>query len=250
MQQTSLRASRRLAPLFVGLLSLSLAVPACGGGGNERWVTTENAAVDIDWDAVGEAYKSADGPEDLERRVNEIYTGDEIISVSVQDADDRSQVVTGFFDNNTNGKAEESEKIFSIKREVAGEGGQYQISGHGMYSGYHSPMWSMTSGMLMGAMMANMFAPSYRPMYATPYVTPASRRTSLATQRNNWRKSNPGKFNAAAKKSRSGRSYGAKGKSFGGGRATPTKAPRRVRMRGGGRFGSAAGRGRRVVVLS
>lgn len=250
MPRASVRASRRHVSLLCCALSLSLVVPACGGGrGNDRWVTTDNASIDIDWDAVGEAYKSAEGPEDFEQKVNEIYTGDEIISVAVQDADDRSQVVTGFFDQNTNGQAEDSEKIFSIKREVEGEGGRYQISGHGMYAGYHSPFWSIASGMMMGSMMANMFSPGYRAVYTTPYVTPASRRSTLATQRNSWRKSNPDKFNAAAKKSRSGRSYGAKGKSFGGGKATPTKAPRRVRMRGGGRFGSAAGRTRAVVVL-
>jgi hypothetical protein len=54
--------------------ALVVAVPGCGDSrANDRWVTTEDASVDIDWDAVGKAYREAEGPEDLERRVNEIY---------------------------------------------------------------------------------------------------------------------------------------------------------------------------------
>src|SRR5689334_21669667 len=69
----------------------------------ERWVTTENTNVKLDWDKVNAAYKAADGPQDLEKRINEIYEGDEVISVHVQDADAKTQLVTGFFDKNSNG---------------------------------------------------------------------------------------------------------------------------------------------------
>ncbi|MEZ4368998.1 MAG: hypothetical protein R2939_22365 [Kofleriaceae bacterium] len=75
-----------------------------GGAGAERWTTTENTNVKLDWDKVNEAYRLADGPADFERRVNEIYEGDEIISIAVRDADDRTQVVTGFFDRDGNGR--------------------------------------------------------------------------------------------------------------------------------------------------
>ena len=58
----------RIAALAVALLPLT----ACyqGREGNERWATTENTNVKIDWDKVNEAYKSADGPADFEKRVN------------------------------------------------------------------------------------------------------------------------------------------------------------------------------------
>jgi hypothetical protein len=211
-------------------VSLAVTIPACGAG-TDRWVTTEDSRVDIDWDEVAAAYKDAEGPEDFERRVNEIYVGDEVISVAVQDTDEKTQIVTGFFDKNDDGKVEDDEKIFTIQRDLMGDKGQYQVAGAGAYAGYHSPMFSIFTGMLMGSMMANMFSPGYRPMYTTPYTTPAGSRGTLASQRDSYRKANPDKH--AARVSKSGKSYGSKGGAFGGGRSTP--APRAPR--GGGRFG-------------
>ena len=212
-------------------VSLGVAVPACGAG-TDRWVTTEDSRVDIDWDELATAYKDAEGPEDFERRVNEIYVGEEIISVAVQDTDSKTQIVTGFFDKDEDGKVGEEEKIFTIQRDLMGDKGQYQVAGAGAYSGYHSPMLSIVTGMLMGSMMMSMFSPGYRPMYTTPYTTPAGSRGALASQRNSYRSANPDKH--AARVSKSGKSYGGKGGAFGGGRSTP--APRGPR--GGSRFGS------------
>ena len=214
-------------------VSLGFTLPACNPG-TDRWVTTEDSRVDIDWDEVGQAYKDAEGPEDFERRVNEIYVGDEVISVSVQDTDEKTQLGTGFFDKDEDGKVGETEKVFTIQRDLLeGEKGQYQIAGAGPYAGYHSPMFSIFTGMLMGSMMMNMFSPGYRPMYTTPYTTPAANRGTLASQRNAYRQANPEKHQA--RMSKSGKSYGSKGGGFGGGRSSP--APR-MPSRGGGRFGS------------
>ncbi|MBS1121984.1 MAG: hypothetical protein H6Q90_4212, partial [Deltaproteobacteria bacterium] len=122
--------------------------------GDDRWATTENTNVKIDWDKVNDAYKSAEGPEDLERRINEIYEGDEVISVAVKDEDAKTQVVTGFFDKNQSGSVDEGEKIFTIKRDLTAEGqGQYQTMGYGSYYGYSSPMMSIASGMILGSML-------------------------------------------------------------------------------------------------
>ena len=126
----------------------------------DRWTTTENTNVKIDWDKVNDAYKHAEGPADLERRINEIYEGDEVVSIAVHDTDAKTQVVTGFFDKNTDGKVDEPEKIFTITRVITGEGeGQYQTAGYGHYAGYTSPMFGMVSGMLMGSMLASMMMP-------------------------------------------------------------------------------------------
>jgi hypothetical protein len=172
------------------ILAAALAVSLIGGTAacnldrrreQERWATTENTNVKIDWDKVNEAYKLAEGPADLERRVNEIYEGDEIISIAVHDLDDGTQVVTGFFDHNTDGKVDEPEKIFTIQRTPTGPGeGQYQTQGYGHYAGYHSPMMGIMTGMLMGSMMSSMLMPSYRPMYTQPYTTTAAPGTGRA----------------------------------------------------------------------
>lgn len=219
-------------------------VTACGGPqGNERWVATENTNVEIDWDALNQAYKDAEGPEDFERRVNEIYTGEEIISVSVKDLDDKTQVVTGFFDKDENGAVAEGEKVFTIQRDIVDPNkAQYAISGHGAYGYYHSPMWDIASGMLMGSMLSRMFMPGYSPMYTTPYTTSPAARGALASQRSSYRAANPGKF----AKSSSGRSYGSKGGAWGSGGSRSSGGGRS----GGGRFGVRRPAGRKVVHLS
>jgi len=204
--------------------------------GNDRWATTENTNVKIDWDKVNQAYKDASGPEDLEKRINEIYEGDEVISINVHDQDDKVQVVTGFFDKNTNGAVEDEEKIFTIKRELKADNtAQYQTAGYGPYYGYTSPMLGIASGMMMGAMMSSMFMPSYAPMYRQPYATHPTRVAQIQQTRSSFRAQNPSRF----QRSQSGRSYNRPssgtrptGRSMGGGR-----------MGGGGRFGLArAGR--------
>lgn len=226
------------AKLLAAVLGVTLVAGAGAGCSSEsdrpqRWATTDNTNVDIDWDKVNEAYKQASGPEDLEKRINEIYEGSEIISVSVQDTDDKTQVVTGFFDKDKDGKVSDGEKIFTIKRDLKGSEAQYQTQGYGPHYGYYtSPFFSIASGMLMGAMLSNMFTPSYVPMYTQPYVTSASRATQLSSARSSYRAQNPARY---SKPSQTGRSYG-------GGKAT-TRAP--APSRGGSKFGVAA-RGRSV----
>lgn len=190
----------------------------------DRWATTENTNVQIDWDKVNQAYRDANGPEDFEKRVNEIYEGDEVISVAVKDETDKTQLVTGFFDKNKSGSVDEGEKIFTIKREPTGENAaQYQTTGYGPYAGYHSPFFGIVSGMIMGSMISSMFTPSYVPV---AYVTSGSRVADLHQSRSAYRAQNPSKFS----KSKSGRSYG--------GRPTGTgRSP--GRSTGGGRFGLA-----------
>jgi hypothetical protein len=214
--------------LGISLVAGGLGAGCSSGEKTERWATTENTNVKIDWDKVNEAYKQAEGPEDLEKRINEIYEGDEVISVAVKDEDDKLQVVTGFFDKNTDGKVDEGEKIFTIKRELSNGEAKVQTVGYGPHYGYYSsPFFSIMSGMAVGMMLSSAFSPSYVPVYRTAYVTPASRVSTLSSQRSAYRASNPERFTKA---SRTGRSYGG-GTSSGG----------TVRSRGGSRFGVRGG---------
>ena len=232
--------ARPVVAVLTAALALSSVAGCEAGASRGRWVVTEDTRVDIDWDAVNQAYRDAEGPEDFERRVNEIYGGDEVISVSVRDQDDRSQVVTGFFDRDGDGSVGEREKVFSIQRDVVGEGAaQYQISGHGPYASYHSPMWDIAAGMMLGSFLSNMFMPGYRPMYMVPYSTSPVRRGALLAHRDSFRAANPGKF--PAKSSSSGRSYGGRGGAWGSGGAG-TRDRDRGGSRRGGSFGLRAGR--------
>jgi hypothetical protein len=220
---------RTTSTLTIAALAIAL-LPgiACDSRGTQRWATTENTNVKLDWDKVNQAYKDAEGPADFEKRVNEIYEGDEVISVSVKDLEGNSQVVTGFFDKDKSGTVEDAEKVFTIKRDVTGEGtGQYQTQGHNAFVGYHSPMLSIFTGMMMGSMLSNAFRPNYVPMYREPYTTPPSRVGDLRSSRNEFRAANPSRFNPKVSGAGSNRSYGARpSRSFGGGSRS-----------GGGRFG-------------
>jgi hypothetical protein len=261
------RTASTVAHRAVGLVAVAallVGAPACGNSssrgndrsrGKDRWVSTNNTSVDIDWDAVGKAFRDAKGPEDFEKRVNEIYTGDEVISVAVQDLDDKSQEVTGFFDSNTDGKVEESEKVFTIRRDLKGaDKAQYRVSGHGRYGHYRSPMWDIASGMAMGYMLSRAFSPSYRPAYTQPYVTSTARHGELTSHRDGYRQKNPEKF-SSGKTSKSGRTYGSKGSNYGGGKPSsastpsPSSTPSRPSSRGGGRFGRRGRPAGRVVRL-
>jgi hypothetical protein len=230
---------KRMRMLSATLAVVFLAGSAIGCKGEEpkteRWATTANTTVDIDWDKVNEAYKAADGPADLERRINEIYQGDEVISVAVLDTDEKNQEVTGFFDKNQSGSVDEGEKIFTIKREVTGEGqAQVQTTGYGPYMGYHSPVLSIVTGMMLGSMMSSMFMPGYSPMYRGGYTTSPGRNSELR----NSRSARPSVQNRP-KASGSGRSYDSKSRSSGGFGSRSSGGGRR----GGGGFGvSRAGR--------
>lgn len=229
--------------LLASLLALSLAVgttAACTPDAQrtERWATTENTNVKIDWDKVHEAYQKAEGPADLEKRINEIYEGEELISIHVADSDAKTQMVTGFFDKDNDGQVSEPEKIFTIQRTLTSEGqAQMQTTGYGHYAGFYSPMMTIASSMLLGSMMASMFMPTYIPVYSQPYTTSAGRRGELAAHRSGYRAANPQRF---TKPSQSGRNYGG-GASSGG---SPS------RSRGGSRFGiKSAGRRAAPVML-
>ncbi len=208
-----------------------MGAPACQSSETERWVTTNNSTVDLDLDQVSEAYKNAEGPADFERKVNEIYTGDEVISIAVVDKDDKSQVVTGFFDKDEDGKIAEAEKVFEINRTITGEKGNYQVTGHGAYGGYHSPMMDIAMGMMLGSMLMGPMRPGY--VVAAPYTTPPGQRAALRANRDGYRAATPSRF---SKSSQSGRSYGS-GKSFGGSKGRS----------GGGRFGAQSATRRSVA---
>lgn len=215
--------TRTILPAVV-LMAVAAAASGCGKAGNserptERWATTENTRVDLDFDKINEAYKAAEGPEDFERRVNEIYQGSEVISIAVHDLDAKTQVVTGFFDKNNDGAVQDPEKVFTIRRDITGEGaGQFQTSGYGPYGYYHSPLLSLASGMMLGAMVSSALRPNYVPVYSQPYTTPPGRTPDLRSHRDAYRAANPSTVDRS-KASQTGRRYNNVGNNRFGGRS-------------------------------
>ncbi|MDH4127568.1 MAG: hypothetical protein OEV44_02355 [Spirochaetota bacterium] len=211
---------------------------------NKHWATTTSTKhqdLKLDVDAVQKAFENAKGPQDFENKVNEIYTGKEIISIAVQDKSKNEQLVTLYIDNNPqNGTMDEQEKILELKRVLNPGTNQvgYYRTGYGPYGyyTYHSPVYYTATGALLTYMM-------YRSLYYRPYYTPIVRYSTITTHRtayrstpayrsqvantrsfnNNFRKNAPKSFQ------RSTSSWGAKstGKgSWGSGtqKATPSKS--------------------------
>ena len=131
---------------------------------------------------------------------------DEVVSVSVRDEDETTQVVTGFFDKDGDGSVGEGEKIFTIKRDIVGDGqAQMQTQGYGAYAGYHSPMLSIATGMLLGSMMSRAFMPGYAPMYTQAYHTSPNRLNNLRQSRSEARRNSSAR--SRSKASGTGRGY-------------------------------------------
>jgi hypothetical protein len=180
----------------------------------ERWPegttsggTAENAT-QLDFNKVNEAYREADSPEDFEKRVNEIYEGDDIISIAVEDQDEQHQTVTGFIDRNENGSVDEGEKIFEIKRTpteatagtettTVSHTAQYVTTGYGPYAYYTSPYYPLVwgTGIAVGAMAAMAWRGAAYAPYR--YATSAARVGALNSYRGNYRAANPQRFHNA-----------------------------------------------------
>jgi hypothetical protein len=208
---------------------LALAIPGCTAHTHttetvttvpsesiERWPegTTSGSTAEnetqLDFNKVNEAYREADSPEDFEKRVNEIYEGDEIISIAVEDQDEQHQTVTGFIDRNQNGSVDEGEKIFAIKRTpteatagttttetTVSQTAEYVTTGYGPYAYYTSPYYPLAwgTGLAVGAMAAMAWRGAAYAPYR--YATSAARVGALNTYRGGYRAANPQRFQNA-----------------------------------------------------
>lgn len=169
------------------LFTLSFIVHCGGGGGGEKkqaWGTGDygkSSGLKLDVDAVQKAFQEASGPEDFEKRINEIYTGSEVLSIFVESPSETKQNVTIYIDNQPqDGQMQEAEKVITFNRNIdsGNKQAQYNMTGYGPY-GYYSTTSPLTY-MLAGMMISSWLMPR-------PYYTPVSRVSSLRQQRNSYR---------------------------------------------------------------
>lgn len=165
-------------------------VLSCDGTGtNERWETSQP---EMSLQKIQEAYAGASSREDFEQKVNNLYGGEEIISIEVLDKDATTQVVTGFVDKNTNGLVDSGEDVFQLTRTVTAQGqdGEAQISAQNTNTQYvygGPSLLGVFGAAMLGSMVANSLSPNYRPSYSQPYRTSTQRRQSLSQQRSAYR---------------------------------------------------------------
>ena len=178
--------------ILTSFLWMSFFIYSCSSENNEkkskqRWASGDYKKVKdlkLDVDSVQKAFNSAKSPLEFEKQVNEIYTGNEIISINVRDQGNKNQIVSLYIDNNTeNGKMDQDETILTLNRVVDEANNQVQVSttGYGPYAYYSSgpsPLVYALTGSLI----------TYWAMSRPFYSTPIDRFSDIREQRSSYRK--------------------------------------------------------------
>ncbi len=152
----------------------------------DQWAETAGKAGYINLEAVEEAMKKSDNVSDFEKRVNEIYQGDEVILIEVKNEDNGEQLVSGYADLNENGKIDydEDEKLFTFRRWYEEGNQRGEMRGYGVNSYYYRPYPTgidfLTTWLLFSALS--------RPAYMVPvYHTTISDVGMIKQHRANYR---------------------------------------------------------------
>ncbi len=152
---------------------------------NEQWAETSGKAGQINLEAVEEAMQKSENVSEFEKRVNEIYMGDEMVLVEVTNQG-REQLVSGYADLNNNLEIDHDsdDKLFTFRRWYEGEDPRYEMRGYGVNSYYHHVyppgMNLLTTYLLVSALT--------RPMYAMPvYHTTIVDRQATRQYRSSYR---------------------------------------------------------------
>ncbi len=132
---------------------------------SEQWAETSGQAGRINLEAVEEAMQKSKDVTEFEKRVNEIYQGEELVLIEVINGESGEQLVSGYADLNDNNQIdyEEDEKLFTFRRWF--EDGNYrgEMRGYGVNSYYYRPF---TAGDFFMTWM--LFSALSRPYYAVP----------------------------------------------------------------------------------
>ncbi len=150
----------------------------------EQWAETDGAAGRINLDEVQQAFKSADGPTEFEKLVNEIYEGDNIILIRVEQ-NESATTLEGWEDLNKSKAIEEDadDRLFAIIEDKnAPESERYAARGYGANGYYHS---HFGAGDFLFTYMV--FSALSGPRYV--YATPPARYDTISRDRANYRNS-------------------------------------------------------------
>ena len=163
----------------VSLLAAPVAAACDSGPSYEDWAATDGAAGRINLDEVQEAFKKSDSATDFEKRVNEIYEGDGIVIIRVEQDGSRT-TLEGWEDLDKSKEIEDAndDRLFSIVK----DNDQHEMRGYGSNGYYHN---SFGAGNFL---FTYMILSSFGPRYA--YYTPVTRYDSISRNRSNYRNGN------------------------------------------------------------
>ena len=177
------RARRTTMAALAGasLLAGPVAVACSQEPTYEEWAATDGAAGRINLDEIQEAFKKSDNPTDFEKRVNEIYEGDGIVLIRVDQDGDR-MTLEGWEDLDKSGTIEDAsdDKLFGIVRDHD----EHEMRGYGSNGYYRSHFGG--GNFLFTYMLLSM----YRPMGGYYYATPRGSYNNISRTRGNYRNSN------------------------------------------------------------
>jgi hypothetical protein len=153
---------------------------------NEQWAETSGQAGRINLEAVEEAMKKSKDVSEFEKKVNEIYQGDELVLIEVKNEANGEQLVSGYADLNDNKKIdnEEDEKLFTFRRWSENGAQKGEMKGNGVNS-YYNNLYPSGTNFLMTWML---FSALSRPAYAMPmYQTTIAGADSIRGYRTGYR---------------------------------------------------------------
>ncbi len=155
----------------------------CGGkvSRQQDWMATDGAAGRINLDAVKDALETSKDPSDFEKRVNEIYEGDNLVLVRVEEKGTQ-KIISGFEDLKNSNAIEEAndDKLFSISVDEE----DYEVRGHGTNYYYHHRSGFSTDDMLF---MYWLMSASSSMNGAVMYETSSTRAAQMGRDRDSYR---------------------------------------------------------------
>jgi len=153
---------------------------------SDQWAETSGQAGRINLEAVEDAMKKSKDVTEFEKKVNEIYQGNEMVLIEVKNEANGEQLVSGYSDLNDNGQIDydNDEKLFTFRRWSENGAQRGSMQGYGVNSYYNHPyptgMDFLTTWMLFSVLS--------RPMYAVPiYHTTISDAQGLRNYRSTYR---------------------------------------------------------------
>ena len=162
------------------LLAGPVAAACSSGPSYEEWAATDGAAGRINLEDVQKAFEESESPTEFETKVNQIYEGDGIVLIRVEQDGDRMNL-EGWEDLNGSKAIEDGsdDRLFSI---VRNHDNSHEMRGYGANSYYHHGFGA--GDFLFTYMLLSAFTPGFGGYY---YNTPVNRYDTISRDRTNYR---------------------------------------------------------------
>ncbi len=167
----------------IGALVSGGAVGCSSSAREQDWMSTDGAAGRINMGDVQKALEDSKDPTEFEKRINEIYEGENPILIRIEKSG-TGQLLSGFEDLDNSGKIEDDNDDLLFSATIGEE--EYDIRGAGSNSYYRHH-----GGFGMGDMLFLYWITSPNRMYrgGYSYNTSRGRARGIASDRNRYRNS-------------------------------------------------------------